>query len=59
VVRNRIKRCLREFFRHRRHELDKGVDVLVIARKSAAELSFHHIAAEMSRSLIERGGQRR
>ncbi|MGH7927178.1 MAG: ribonuclease P protein component [Candidatus Binatia bacterium] len=59
VVRNRIKRCLREFFRRRRHELGKGVDFLLIARDSAAELSSHDIAAEMSRSLIERKGQRK
>jgi ribonuclease P protein component len=59
VVRNRIKRSLREFFRRRRHELGSGLDVLVIARNSAAEMSSLHIAAEMSRSLIERGGQRK
>jgi ribonuclease P protein component len=59
VVRNRIKRGLREFFRRRRAELGKGVDFLVIARKSAAELSSRHIAAEMSRTLIDREGQRK
>jgi ribonuclease P protein component len=59
VVRNRIKRSLREFFRRRRHELGAGLDFLVIARKSASEMSSRHIAAEMSRSLIERGGQRK
>jgi ribonuclease P protein component len=59
VVRNRIKRCLREFFRRRRCELAVGVDLLVIARKSAAQVSSHHIAAEMSRSLFEQGSQRR
>jgi ribonuclease P protein component len=59
VVRNRIKRSLREFFRRRRHELGSGRDFLVIARNSAAEMSSLHIAAEMSRSLLERGGQRK
>lgn len=59
VVRNRIKRCLREFFRRRRHELGAGLDFIVIARKSAAEMSSHHLAAEMSRSFFERGGQRK
>lgn len=59
VVRNRIKRGLREFFRRRRDELGKGIDFLVIARKSASELSSRHIAAEMSRMLIEPGRRRR
>lgn len=36
VVRNRIKRLVREFFRHNRHLLDTGVDVNVIAKKAAA-----------------------
>ena len=57
VVRNRIKRSVREFFRRRRAELHAGQDILVIARKSAGEMSSDRIAAEMSRSLIERGGQ--
>jgi ribonuclease P protein component len=59
VVRNRIKRSVREFFRRRRTELDAGRDILVIARKSASTMPFHHIAAEISRSLIQRSGQRK
>ena len=39
VVRNRIKRQVREFFRRRRAELRPGTDILVIARKSAAGLA--------------------
>ena len=59
VVRNRIKRCVREFFRRRRHELSASEDILVIARKSASEVPCDRIAAEMSKSLIERGDQRK
>jgi ribonuclease P protein component len=36
VIRNRIKRQLRESFRHVRHQLP-AIDVLVVARSSAAE----------------------
>src|SRR5512145_3105313 len=54
VVRNRIKRSLREFFRRRRGDLGAGVDFLVIARTSAACMSGSDIAAELSRSLIHR-----
>jgi ribonuclease P protein component len=59
VARNRIKRSLREFFRRHRHELGKGLDFLVIARKSAAQISSRKIAEEMSESLIERRSQRK
>jgi ribonuclease P protein component len=57
VLRNRIKRSVREFFRRRRHELPAGEDILVIARKSAAEMSSDRIAAEMGKTLIRGGGQ--
>jgi ribonuclease P protein component len=57
VVRNRIKRSIREFFRRRRHELNLGKDILVIARKSAADLPSDRIAAEMNKSLIEGAGR--
>src|SRR5918999_4980828 len=45
VLRNRIKRSVREFFRRRRHELAGGEDILVIAKKSAVEMSSERIAA--------------
>ena len=49
VARNRVKRGIREWFRRCRGELAEAVDVIVIARKSAAELS----SAEMERVLCE------
>src|ERR671924_1585282 len=55
VVRNRIKRLVREFFRRRRQELLPGLDVLVIAKKSATHLSFSLVAGELEKSLA---GQR-
>ena len=59
VVRNRIKRLVREFFRHRRHEWVPGVDILVIARKSAPGLSLNLIENELGRSLLsQRSGQK-
>ncbi len=39
VVRNRVKRHIREWFRHARAELPEGTDVVVIARRPARELS--------------------
>jgi ribonuclease P protein component len=39
VTRNRIKRRVREFFRHHRHRMPRPMDLNVIARKEAASLS--------------------
>jgi ribonuclease P protein component len=47
VVRNRLKRHVREFFRHHRHRLQKDWDINIIAHKSAAGLT----SAEISESL--------
>ncbi len=40
VVRNKIRRRLRELYRKRQPTLPKGLDVVVIARNSAAEADF-------------------
>lgn len=55
VERNRVKRFVREFFRRCRHERLAGLDILVIARKGATDLSLHHIESELGRILL---GQR-
>ena len=47
VVRNRIKRAVREIFRRRRHSLESGLDLLVIARKGASEATPRQIAQDM------------
>lgn len=56
VVRNSIRRRLRELYRTRLHQLPKGIDLVVIARNSAAEAdfaalrrAFDKVAAELSR----------
>jgi ribonuclease P protein component len=47
VVRNRVKRRLREFVRlHRRH-LPPARDFVVIAKPGAAELSYAELVAEL------------
>jgi len=51
VVRNRIKRLVREFFRRRRHELASGLDILVIAKKTAADVSLTSVENELGKSL--------
>lgn len=52
VVRNRIKRQVREFFRRHRSELAPSCDLLIIARTSAAALPAKCVGAELERVLI-------
>ena len=59
VARNRVKRLVREFFRRRRHEFLPGLDVLVIARKSAAGLSLKQVESELGKSLVNAGGRQK
>jgi len=40
VIRTRLRRQLRELFRKRKQSLPKGLDVVLIARTSAADASF-------------------
>src|ERR671931_761395 len=53
VVRNRIKRLVREFFRRRRRQLPQGLDVLIIAKKTATDVSFSRIGNELEKSLTD------
>ena len=53
VVRNRVKRQIREWFRRDGQTLVAGRDIVVIARFSAAELSSADAHAQLSR--IARG----
>jgi len=63
VVRNRVKRCVREWFRHGRDALGRapssasrsGVDVVVIARREAAGLRGREMAARLD-ELARRAG---
>jgi ribonuclease P protein component len=59
VVRNRVKRLLRECFRRRRHQIIPNQDVLIIARKSAADLSWYEVDSEIRKMLIENRGRRK
>jgi ribonuclease P protein component len=56
VVRNRVRRRLRQLFRTRRSELPKGLDMVLIARNSAATAewpvfvrAFDRIVTELNR----------
>jgi ribonuclease P protein component len=49
VVRNRVKRRIREWFRRDGREQVAGLDVVVIARPSAAQLASEDTFAELTR----------
>lgn len=51
VVRNRFKRRIRAWFRTRRREFKKDVDLIVIARRSGAALSLYQLDLRLSKLL--------
>ena len=51
VVRNRIKRLLREWFRQWSHQIVPTKDILIIAKQGAARLSLLQVASEICECL--------
>ena len=49
--RNRVKRLVREYFRHRRHGFQPPIEVVVVARRGAADLGLAAVTAELDRAL--------
>jgi len=58
VVRNRVKRTLREFFRMREQRFETNRDTLIIARKGAGELTYASFRTELHR-VMRRGRRNR
>ena len=54
VVRNRVKRCIREFFRKHRRQLP-DVDYNVIVRRQAADTSAAELINELQRTFQKIG----
>jgi ribonuclease P protein component len=52
VVRNRVKRGIREWFRRSRALLDTQRDLVVIARQGAATLKVREISQELTEVLL-------
>ena len=50
VVRNRIKRYLREYFRRHQNSLSAHRDLLIITRKGAADLSHDQVTREIGKA---------
>ncbi|MGQ9649981.1 MAG: ribonuclease P protein component [Phycisphaerae bacterium] len=49
VQRNRIKRLIREAFRHVRHELPAGIDLIIVPRKESDEPTVSDLQASICR----------
>jgi len=56
VVRNRVKRRVREWFRREREQLEAGTEVVVIARRDAAAVSFEQ-GGEILSALVARASR--
>ena len=53
VRRNRVKRLLREFFRRHKYQLPPQ-DLVIMAKKGAAELNYRQVEEELGRLLLRR-----
>lgn len=51
VARNRAKRIVREFFRLNKSRIEKGIDIVVIAKREAAGKGFAEVSRELERVL--------
>ncbi|SFX31146.1 ribonuclease P protein component [Thermoactinomyces sp. DSM 45891] len=47
VVRNRVKRLVKEVTRHWVPDLKKGIDVVIIARNPAATMDFYQVESSL------------
>lgn len=54
VERNRFKRRVREWFRRHRDDFEEGLDIVVIARRPAVELSSAALGERLSQLLSRR-----
>ena len=59
IVRNHVKRCVRETFRRDPQRLLPGHDVVVIAKPGAGALSQHEISAELAGAVAPSGERSR
>lgn len=48
VVRNRVKRLIREFFRNHSERVGERVDLSIIAKRGAAHLSYRDLCKDLS-----------
>lgn len=49
VTRNRIKRLVREFFRHRKESLPDSKDIVIIAKRDVSLMKYQDVCTELDR----------
>lgn len=54
VKRNRVKRLIREFYRHHKIYFPPGYDIVVTAKKGADTLDFLRINEELSEVILDK-----
>jgi ribonuclease P protein component len=52
VARNRVKRRIRETFRHIKHRIEPALDIVVISGKDMVPLPYRVIEKELSNALL-------
>lgn len=55
VVRNRVRRLIKECYRLREHELAAGYKMVIVARNRAAQADFYNIRGDMGYLLKKSG----
>lgn len=55
VVRNRVRRLIRESYRLMEDRVRKSMDIVVVARNKAAFSDYAHISAAMEKAFIKSG----
>jgi len=53
VKRNRIKRMIREFFRHSKGQIPKGYDIMIVALKKGDEFPFLKVQEELADLILK------
>lgn len=53
VKRNRVKRLIREFFRHHKTCFPQGHDIVIAAKKGAHNLDFRKIDEELGEVILD------
>ena len=54
VIRNRIKRLVREYFRLYQHSFLQGYDIVIVAKKGADDLFFEKLKEELGEILLDK-----
>ena len=54
VIRNKLRRRIKEIFRELRPEISPSADFVIIAKSGSTELSFLHLKSELARLFLGR-----